>query len=68
MTKDQLKRALAYGGITQKAAAAALGLSPQNFNNKLARMTFTTEQLKALAGIVQAEYISCFQFQDGTRI
>ena len=68
MTKEQLKRALAYAGITQTQAAAILGLTKQNFNNKLQRMSFTDDQLQQLATAINARFISCFEFQDGTRI
>lgn len=62
MNKNQLKRALAYGGITQTAAAAALGISPQNFYNKLQRMSFNESELATLAAAVNAQYVSCFEF------
>lgn len=63
MNKNQLKKALAFAGITQTAAAAALGISPQNFYNKLQRMSFTDGELAKLAAACGAEYVSCFEFE-----
>lgn len=69
MTKEQIKRALAYAGMTQAEGAQAIGISPQNFNNKLARMSFTAEQLEALAQAMGAEIVpASFDFGDGVRI
>lgn len=62
MTKEQVKKSLAFAGITQAAAAAALNISPQNFNNKLRRMSFTDLELSTLAAACGAEYVSCFEF------
>lgn len=64
MKTDQLKRALNYAGINQTQAARLLNISPQNFNNKLYRMSFNESDLKILAAACKAKYVSCFEFTD----
>lgn len=69
MTIEQkIKMALGYKGISQAALARALGMSPSNFNQKLKRDTFSTEELNAIAKNLGAVYEFSFEFPDGTKI
>lgn len=69
MTIEQkINMALSYKGISQSELARKIGTSPQNFNQKVKRNTFTKEELEniaqALGGIWRAEFV----FEDGTVI
>lgn len=69
MTIEQkINMALSYKGISQSELARKIGTSPQNFNQKVKRNTFTKEELEniaqALGGIWRAEFV----FEDGTII
>ena len=67
--EKKIKTAAAYKDISQAKLATAIGMTPSNFNQKLKRSTFTEEELKAIAEVLDAEYIPfCFLFEDGMKI
>ena len=69
MTMEQkINMAASYKGLSQAALARAIGMTPSNFNQKIKRDTFSTEELKAIAGALGAVYVSVFEFPDGTKI
>ena len=69
MTMEQkINMATSYKGMSQAALARAIGMTPSNFNQKIKRDTFSTEELNAIAGVLGAVYISAFEFPDGTKI
>ena len=69
MTIEQkIKMALGYKAISQAALARLIGMTPSNFNQKLKRDTFTTEELNAIAEALGGEYSFFFEFPDGTKI
>lgn len=66
--ETRIKTAAAYRGITQGQLAERIGMTPQNFNKKLKRKTFTPEEMDRIAEALSAEYKCYFEFPDGTRI
>jgi transcriptional regulator with XRE-family HTH domain len=66
--ENQIKAATAYQGITQGELARAIGMTPQNFNKKLKRETFSPDELTAIAAALGASYVTYFEFPDGTKI
>ncbi|MDO5785600.1 MAG: helix-turn-helix transcriptional regulator [Eubacteriales bacterium] len=70
MSKEQkIKAAASYYGVSQAKLAAAIGMTPSNFNQKLKRDTFTDEELAEIANALGAEFVPCaFLFPDGTKI
>jgi len=69
MTMEQkIKVLAAYKSITQAEIARLIGMTPQNFNKKVKRGTFSAEELTAMAEALGVVYISAFELPDGTRI
>lgn len=65
---QKINMALAYKNMSQAALARSIGMTPSNFNQKLKRETFSTEELNAIAGALGGSYEFNFTFPDGTRI
>lgn len=69
MTIEQkINMALAYKAMSQAALARGIGMTPSNFNQKLKRETFSTEELQTIASALGATYVFGFEFPDGTKI
>ena len=69
MTMEQkINMALAYRGLSQAALARAIEMTPSNFNQKIKRDTFSTEELHKIASALGAVYTFTFEFEDGTKI
>lgn len=69
MTMEQkINMALAYKATSQAALARQIGMTPSNFNQKLKRETFTTDELSLIADTLGGKYIFGFEFPDGTKI
>lgn len=67
--EQKIKTAAAYKGISQAKIARAMDMTASNFNQKLKRGTFTEDELKAIAEILEATYIpAAFEFPDGMKI
>ena len=67
--QQQIDMALAYAGnVTKKDIADKLGVTPSAFGQRLKTGKFTNEELKTIASVLDAEYISFFRFQDGKEI
>lgn len=66
--EQKINMALAYKGISQATLARDIGMTPSNFNQKLKRETFTTEELEAIAAALGGKYVFGFEFPDGTKI
>ena len=61
--------ALAYAGNVKKAdIAAKFGVTPAAFGQRIKTGKFTKEELEEIAHCLDAEYVSYFQFKDGTKI
>ena len=69
MTNTQkIKLALAYKNMSESELARQLGTSPQAFNQRMKIDKFSSDELSRIAEILEAKYISNFQFPDGTVI
>ena len=65
---QKINMAVAYKGISQAALARAINMTPSNFNQKLKRETFSTEELAKIATALGCTYEFGFTFPDGTKI
>lgn len=68
MEAKKIKSAITLAGKSQCEIAKELGTSPQNFNTKLKRNTFTDGELEQIAEALGAKYKCFFEFPDGTKI
>ena len=66
--EQKIKQAAAYKTISQAELARRAGFSPQNFNKKLKRGSFSHEELNKIANAIGAEYTFKFIFPDGKEI
>lgn len=66
--EKKIKMAMAHENISQAKLAKIIGTSPQNFNKKLKRQTFDTEEMEKIANALNAKYHCYFEFEDGTII
>ena len=67
--QQQIEMALAYAGNVKKSdIAAKFGVTTSAFVQRLRTGKFTKEELEEIAASMDAEYISYFQFKDGTKI
>lgn len=60
--------AIAYKGESQASIARLIDMTPQNFNQKLKRETFSVEELQKIANALGGAYTFGFTFPDGTFI
>lgn len=65
---QKINMAVAYKGISQAALARAIDMTPSNFNQKLKRETFSTEELSKIAEALGGVYEFGFTFPDGAKI
>ena len=65
---QKINMAVVYKGISQAALARAIDMTPSNFNQKLKRETFSTEELSKIAEALGGVYEFGFTFPDGTKI
>lgn len=69
MTNTQkIKLALAYKNMSESELARQLGTSPQAFNQRMKTDKFSSDELSRIANILNAKYVSSFEFPDGTVI
>ena len=66
--KDQIKVLCVRSGISEAELARRLGKSPQSFNSKMKRGSFTIEDLENVAAAVGATFIRQFVLEDGEEI
>ena len=67
--EQRIKAAAAYSGISQAKLAAAIGMTPSNFNQKLKRATFTEEEMQKIAEALGCTFVPfSFTFDDGMKI
>jgi len=66
--KQKLNILAAYKNITQAELAQSIGMSPQNFNQKIKRESFSQEELEKVAEACGAKYTAVFELPDGTKI
>ena len=61
---QKVKMAMAYSGVKQKDLSVALGMSPQNFGQRMRRGSFNDEELRKMADVMGARYYAGFFFGD----
>lgn len=66
--ETKIKMAMTFKGMTQAQISEIVGTSPQNFNKKLKRQTFSPIELEQIAKALGAKYQCYFEFEDGTKI
>jgi len=66
--QQKVKVACAMAGISLTELAARMGTSQPNLSKRLRVGRFTKEELEEMATYLGCEYISFFQFKDGTKI
>ena len=66
--EQKINMAAAYKGISQAELARRVGVSPQSFNKKAKRGTFTPEEMEQIAEVLGAVYRFGFVFPDGKEI
>lgn len=64
---QKIKLAVAYKKMSQSALARAINMTPQNFNGKMKRDTFTQAELEQIATALGCTYVSVFEFPDGVK-
>jgi transcriptional regulator with XRE-family HTH domain len=67
---EKVKILMLKRGARQKDVAEKLGMSAENFNNKLRRESFTVEELEKIANALGATYTrdEYFSLENGERI
>lgn len=65
--QQQIEMSLTYADMTKKELADRLGVAPSAFSQRLKTGKFKKEELEKIAHILNADYISFFQFPDGTK-
>ena len=68
MTKQQIKAACTYAGISVNQLAAEINQTQPNLFSKIQRETLKDNELKEIAAAIGAKYFCYFEFEDGTRI
>lgn len=68
MKEDEIKKALAYAGKSQRLLSDDLQETPMNLNKKIKRETLKSDDMKKIAKAIGAEYKEYFEFPDGTKI
>ena len=66
--QQKVKVACAMAGISLTELADRMGTSQPNLSKRLRVGRFTKEELEEMATHLGCEYISFFQFKDGTKI
>ena len=66
--ETKIKMARTFKGMTQAQLSEMIGTSPQNFNKKLKRQTFSPAELEQISKALGAKYQYYFEFEDGTKI
>ena len=66
--KDQIRILCATLNISRAELAKRMDMKPQSLNDKLTRNTLTPDDLKAIATVLECEYVGSFILPDGRRI
>ena len=66
--QQRVKAACELAGMSLTELAEKLGMTQQNFSKRLKVGKFTQEELEEIAKALGANYISVFEFPNGTRI
>ncbi len=65
---EQIKVLCVRCGISEAELARRLGKSPQNFNSKMKRGSFTVDDLEKIALVTGTDFKRCFVLIDGEEI
>ena len=65
---EQIKVLCVRCGISEAELARRLGKSPQNFNSKMKRGSFTVDDLEKIALVTGTDFKRCFILIDGEEI
>lgn len=65
---EQIKVLCVRSNISMAELARRLGKSPQAFNAKLKRGSFTIEELEIIAEAVDAKFLRSFELSSGDKI
>ena len=64
----KIKLSLTYIGKSESWLAKEIGNTPQAFNQRMKTDKFSTEELEIIGKALGANYVSVFEFPDGTKI
>ena len=62
---EQIKILCVRSDISVAELARRLGTSPQAFNSKMKRRSFTIEELEKIANVVDARFVRSFELKSG---
>ena len=65
---EQLKMLCVKSGLSLAEMARRLNKTPQAFNQKMKRGTFSVEELEKIGEALGAKYFFGYEFEDGTKI
>ncbi len=65
---EQINVLCARLNISKAELARRLGTTPQNFNAKLKRQSFTISDLEEIADVTKVKFLRMFEFSNGDRI
>ena len=65
---EQIKILCVRCGVSEAELARRLGKSPQSFNAKMKRQSFTVDDLEKIANSLGASFIRHFILEDGEEI
>lgn len=65
---EQIKVLCVRSNISVAELARRIGKSPQTFNAKLKRESFTIDELEVIAGAVGAKFIRVFELSTGDKV
>ena len=64
----QIELAITFAGKSKSSVARSIGMTQQNFSQKLKRETFKREDVDKIAEAVGGKLVVYFEFPDGTRV
>lgn len=67
-TQQQIAAAAGWAGLSLAELARRVGMSPQNFNNKLNRESLTRSDMERIAAALGCEWRAVFVFPGGKEI
>lgn len=65
---EQIKVLCVRCGISEAELARRLGKSPQSFNSRMKRESFTISDLEKIASVTGSEFRRCFVLHNGEEI
>lgn len=65
---EEIRVLCVRSGVSVAELARRIGKSPQTFNAKLKRESFTIDELEIIAGAVDAKFLRNFELPSGEKI